>query len=179
MSDVDKDIQRSNIGKRREELVGWTNIKKKTPIGTNYPPMRARGVKDKFVKDDKQIEYNTPKRIKKVNAKERYFAIVLIFILIFVCLYCGITESEKSQIVNSILPHHYDNLKIAEVSPVPTPVPTPDPYLWHGPLTIPTTSPIVPPPAFVVPSPTITVEPTSNVIDEHHYIVNMTVYEVK
>jgi hypothetical protein len=56
---------------RREVAIGWDNIKKKKqPIGTNYPAMRARGfgkiVEPKFVsKDYIPPEYSTP------YAKER------------------------------------------------------------------------------------------------------------
>jgi hypothetical protein len=36
------EIERSQIGKRSEPLQGWED-KPKKGIGTNYPPMRARG----------------------------------------------------------------------------------------------------------------------------------------
>jgi hypothetical protein len=38
------EIDRSQIGKRSETLVGWEDQPKKG-IGTNYPPMRAKGAK--------------------------------------------------------------------------------------------------------------------------------------
>jgi hypothetical protein len=37
------EIERSQIGKRSEPLQGWDD-KPKKGIGTNYPPMRAKGV---------------------------------------------------------------------------------------------------------------------------------------
>jgi len=56
--------------RRKEEAIGWDNIKtKKTPIGTNYPAMRARGVdkkdvgkKEKYILSLKPLPvYNEPK----------------------------------------------------------------------------------------------------------------------
>jgi hypothetical protein len=38
------EIKRSQIGKRSEPLQGWEDQPKKG-IGTNYPPMRAKGAK--------------------------------------------------------------------------------------------------------------------------------------
>ena len=37
------EIERSQIGKRSEPLQGWDD-KPKKGIGTNYPPMRAKGI---------------------------------------------------------------------------------------------------------------------------------------
>ena len=38
------DIDRAKIGKKDEPLRGWDHIRK-PKMGTNYPPMRARGAK--------------------------------------------------------------------------------------------------------------------------------------
>jgi len=40
------DIDRAKIGRKEEKLIGWDHIRK--PAETNLPPMRAKGVDDKY-----------------------------------------------------------------------------------------------------------------------------------
>ena len=46
MDDIDREIERAKIGKKDERLVGWDHIRK--PAETNLPPMKAKGVDDKY-----------------------------------------------------------------------------------------------------------------------------------
>jgi hypothetical protein len=40
------DIDRAKIGRKDEKLVGWDHIRR--PAETNLPPMKAKGVDDKY-----------------------------------------------------------------------------------------------------------------------------------
>jgi hypothetical protein len=41
------EIDKAKIGKKDEKLVGWDYIRK-PKMNTNYPPMRAKGAKEKY-----------------------------------------------------------------------------------------------------------------------------------
>ena len=40
------DIDRAKIGRKDEKLIGWDHIRR--PAETNLPPMKAKGVDDKY-----------------------------------------------------------------------------------------------------------------------------------
>lgn len=42
------EIDKLKIGKKDEKLVGWDFIRKPKLPGSNLPPMRARGAKEKY-----------------------------------------------------------------------------------------------------------------------------------
>jgi len=68
------DIEKGKIGKKDEKLVGWDHIRK-PKMGTNYPPMRARGA-------DKKSAYS---RIS--NTGSGLFVLVMVFLFILAMVF--------------------------------------------------------------------------------------------
>jgi hypothetical protein len=66
------DIDKAKLGKKDERLVGWDWIRK-PKMNTNYPPMRAKGAKEK-----PHLCMGTPVRHEKGN--EGWFLIALLIL---------------------------------------------------------------------------------------------------
>jgi hypothetical protein len=64
------DIEKAKIGKKEEPLVGWDHIRK-PKMNTNYPPMRARGAKDRKY-------FGTLTRYTQKNAKWILLVVIII-----------------------------------------------------------------------------------------------------
>lgn len=70
-------IEKAKIGKHEERLVGWDHIRQKK-LGTNYPPMRAKGVIDPFE------QFKGSQQEKTSNGSWFYHLLIIILVVVFI-----------------------------------------------------------------------------------------------
>ena len=74
------EIDRAKIGKKDEPLIGWDHIRKPKKLETDLPPMRAKGVDDKY----KWLlsEYRGSPQHQKKSGWGWYFALLIVLVII-------------------------------------------------------------------------------------------------